>query len=72
MTGQSSQVEDLRRRRALFERAMREGITVVEAERRDAVERWAAMDARLGIKMRPPASPTHDQEARREPWMMRD
>lgn len=34
-------------RRALFQRAVRENVTMDEARRRTAAERWAAADARL-------------------------
>jgi DNA-binding helix-hairpin-helix protein with protein kinase domain len=40
-------------RRALFQRAVRENVTMDEARRRIAAERWAAADARLAHRKQP-------------------
>lgn len=47
----------LRRCRATFERAMRDNVSMEEARRRIARERWQAADRRLGRVAPPPSMP---------------
>lgn len=56
----------------LFQRAVRDGVSMEEARRRIAAERWQVTDAQLA-RRRAAQSIKEDEGARREqPWMMRD
>ncbi|MBI0530065.1 hypothetical protein [Sphingomonas sp. TX0522] len=56
----------------LFQRAIRDGVSMEEARRRIAAERWRVTDAQLA--RRRAATPISETEGARpeQPWMMRD
>ena len=60
-----SAAADTRARRELFQRAVREGVSMDEATRRNAAERWAKATDRLGIKA---ASATEAEGERQLAW----
>lgn len=47
MTAAQPEAGRIRARRELFQRALRDNVTLAEAQRRAAAERWAVTDASL-------------------------
>jgi hypothetical protein len=53
-----TEAERLRRCRQVFARAVADGVSMAEAQRREQQDRWRAIDARLAEKRCGTAAPT--------------
>jgi hypothetical protein len=63
-----------REHRMLFQRAIRENVTLAEARRREAADRWAVADARLAKRKTPCAIdivPDDNDEGQPLAWWQR-